>query len=70
MGDKYTMGIEGASLSAQWLGSRVVVPMHYNTNPGVAQDTDAIVKRITERAPGTAVVIMKPGESYEYQHKV
>ncbi|MBU8913694.1 MAG: metal-dependent hydrolase [Spirochaetales bacterium] len=69
VGDKYTMGIEGASLSAQWLGSRVVVPMHYNTNPGVAQDADAIVKRVTERAPGTEVVIMKPGESYEFQHK-
>ena len=42
---------------------------HKGHTPGVAQDTDAIVKRVTERAPGTEVVIMKPGESYEFQHK-
>lgn len=68
VGDKYTMGIEGASLSAEWIGSKVIVPMHYNTNPGVAQDPEAIVAGITKRSPGTEVVIIDPGESYEYRH--
>ena len=66
VGDKYTMGIKGASLAASWIGSRVVVPMHYNTNPGVAQDTEELVSGIQERSPGTHVVIIKPGESYDF----
>lgn len=68
IGDKYTMGIAGASLAAAWLGSRVVVPMHYNTFPQVEQDADAIVKGITDKAPGTEVVIIEPGDSYEFRH--
>lgn len=59
IGDHYTMGIEDAAKSVEFLGAKNVVPIHYNTWDIIKQDPEkfkALVKNAT-------VHIVKPGES-------
>ncbi|BEU87860.1 metal-dependent hydrolase [Selenomonas sp. TAMA-11512] len=62
IGDNYTMGLEDAALAAQWLNTRNVIPIHYNTWPIIEQDVDKY-KELTERLTRATVHIVKPGES-------
>ena len=38
IGDKFTMGPFEAALGTMWMNPKVVIPMHYNTFPAIAQD--------------------------------
>ena len=62
IGDKYTMGPKGAALAASWLKPRIVIPMHYNTFPVIRQDGMEFSRLVQERAPGTQVKLLSPGE--------
>ena len=64
IGDNYTMGLEDAALAAQWLNTKNVIPIHYNTWPVVAQDA-VKYKEVTEEMTRAAVHIVKPGGSLE-----
>ena len=64
IGDNYTMGLEDAALAAQWLNTRNVIPIHYNTWPVIAQEA-AKYKEVTEGMTRAAVHIVAPGESLE-----
>lgn len=62
IGDNYTMGPKDASLAATWLGAPVVIPVHYNTWPVIAQDPKAF-QEVVEKEGDTRVLIVEPGTS-------
>ena len=65
IGDWYTMGIKGAIKALELVKPKVAIPMHYNTFPVIKQDPEEF-KRIAEEKLDVKVVVLKPGESYEY----
>ena len=64
IGDKFTMGPEEASIAAGWLQSRIIIPMHYNTFPGIEQDPEFFAKITEEENIGTKVVILNSEGEY------
>ena len=62
IGDNFTMGPDDALRAVEFLGPRVVVPIHYNTWDLIHQDVDAWAKRVQEETEAR-VVVLKPGES-------
>lgn len=64
IGDNYTMGLEDAALAVQWLNTKNVIPIHYNTWPVIAQDA-AKYKEVTEGMTRAAVHIVEPGGTLE-----
>ena len=64
IGDNYTMGLEDAALAAQWLNTRNVIPVHYNTWPVIAQEAKRY-KEVTEGMTRAAVHIVEPGGTLE-----
>ncbi|MEM1578346.1 MAG: metal-dependent hydrolase [Archaeoglobaceae archaeon] len=63
IGDLYTMGIREAVKAVELVRPKVAIPMHYNTFPLIAKDPEDF-RREAEKF--CRVVILKPGESYEY----
>jgi L-ascorbate metabolism protein UlaG (beta-lactamase superfamily) len=63
IGDFFTMGPDDAVIAAEWLRAKKVVPVHYNTFPGIAQDAAAFSAKLKER--GIEGLPLKPGESAE-----
>ena len=66
IGDKYVMGINEAAYAAQMLESRYILPGHYNTFSAIRQDVDMFARLVAERAPGSEVCPLKPGESFTF----
>jgi len=64
VGDYYTMGPEDAIIAAHWLKAPVVIPMHYNTWPMIAQDIDAFKEEMESKTESRCVVLA-PGGEYE-----
>lgn len=64
IGDRFTMGIEDAAVAAKWLQSRIIIPMHYNTFPGIEQDVELFAKYVEDESIGTMTVPLLPGEEY------
>ena len=64
IGDNYTMGREDAALAAQWLNTKNVIPIHYNTWPVIAQEAGRY-KEVTEGMTRAAVHIVEPGGTLE-----
>lgn len=64
IGDKFTMGPELAAVAAKWVGARIIIPMHYNTFPGIEQDPELFAKLVEDESVGTITYPLKPGESY------
>lgn len=60
IGDNYTMGPDDAVIAVGMLKPKVVVPMHYNTNPLIIQSPEAF-KKAVEAKHGVPVKIMAPG---------
>lgn len=67
IGDRFTMGPEDATRAVQFVRPRFVVPMHYNTFPPIAQDADAFKVQVEAAVPGVHCVVMRPGDSKEFQ---
>jgi L-ascorbate metabolism protein UlaG (beta-lactamase superfamily) len=63
IGDNFTMGPEDAARAVQFIKPRVVIPMHYNTFDVIKQDPQEFKRIVGKRAD---VVILKPGESFEF----
>lgn len=61
IGDRYTMGIPSAAKAVEFIQTRKVIPVHYNTFPIVSADPEEFKKRVGDLAD---VIILKPGESY------
>ena len=62
IGGRYTMGPNEAMIAAQFVGAKIVVPIHYNTWDKIAADPVAF-KTAIERTTDLTVKILKPGES-------
>lgn len=65
IGDNFTMGPADALRAVKLLNPKVVVPIHYNTWPLIAQDVQAWAREV-EKETETRVTILKPGESLEF----
>jgi len=65
IGDNFGMGIEEAVHASQLLRPKVVIPMHYNTFPHIAQDVGEFEHLLQRRAPESQTKPLKPGEMFE-----
>jgi L-ascorbate metabolism protein UlaG (beta-lactamase superfamily) len=65
IGDHYTMGPADAARAAEFVGAKTVIPCHFNTFPPIRQDPEDFRAAVAKRAPGTEVVVLAPGETYE-----
>ncbi|MEM2118034.1 MAG: metal-dependent hydrolase [Candidatus Bathyarchaeia archaeon] len=66
IGGYYTMGVKEAAEAVKMLKPKAVIPMHYKTFPVLAQSADEFVKIVKEKMPKVKVVVLKPGESYQF----
>lgn len=65
IGDNFSMGIEEAVHASQLLRPKVVIPMHYNTFPLIAQDAGEFLHLLQRRTPESQGKVLKPGETLE-----
>lgn len=63
IGDNFTMGPDDALRAVKLVRPKVVIPIHYNTFPLIAQDANAWAVRVAQETT-THAVVLKPGESY------
>ncbi len=61
IGDNFTMGPAAAVEAVKLLKPKVVVPVHYDTFPLIAQDAQAF-KLAVEEATSSSCVVLAPGE--------
>jgi len=59
IGDLYTMNPYTASIAAEWLGAKTIIPMHYNTWPPIKQDPGDLRRMLEGKAD---VKALRPGE--------
>ena len=64
VGGHYTMDVENALVAAEWIGAKIVIPMHYNTFPQINTDISSFEKGII--AQGKKAVIMDIEETIEF----
>ena len=64
VGDQYTMGPAEAMIAAEWIGAPLVIPMHYNTFPAIAQDLTEFVHAI-ESTTSMRVEVVSPGDGVQ-----
>lgn len=64
IGDRFTMGPNDAARAAGILRAGTVIPCHFNTFPGIAQDAGAF-KELVESQTASRVLPLSPGESVE-----
>lgn len=61
IGDRYTMGIPSAAKAVEFVKTKKVIPVHYNTFPLVEADPEEFKRSVGKMAE---VIILNPGESY------
>jgi L-ascorbate metabolism protein UlaG (beta-lactamase superfamily) len=64
IGGRYTMGTREAMMAAQFVGAKIVIPIHYNTWDRIAADPVAF-KTAIERTTDSTVTLLQPGETIE-----
>ena len=62
IGNIFTMDIKEASIAAMWINPKIVIPMHYNSFPSIAQDPEEFKKSVTN----CKTLIPKVLESLEF----
>jgi L-ascorbate metabolism protein UlaG (beta-lactamase superfamily) len=63
IGDNFTMGPEDAARAVEMIGPDVVIPIHYNTWPVIAQDPERFKSLVGDAA---TVEIVAPGGTYVF----
>jgi L-ascorbate metabolism protein UlaG (beta-lactamase superfamily) len=63
IGDNFTMGPHDAARAVGFVRPRVVIPVHYDTWPAIAQDPEEFRNLVGDAAE---VVILSPGASYDF----
>jgi L-ascorbate metabolism protein UlaG (beta-lactamase superfamily) len=58
------MGVTEAMMAANFIGAKLVIPIHYNTWPKISADAD-LFKTSIERTTDMKVKILSPGETIE-----
>lgn len=66
VGDNYTMGPEEAAIATEWIGPKVVIPMHWGTFPAIMPGDPAVFAQRVEAGGKTRVVTLQPGGTYEF----
>jgi len=66
IGGYYTMDAKQAAEAVRLLSPKAVIPMHFKTMPQLAQSADEFAKIVREKTPKVKVVILKPGESFQF----
>ena len=61
IGDRFTMGPERAARAAEFVGSPVVIPMHYNTFEEIEQSPEEFRQAVGDNVQ---TVILQPGQSH------
>lgn len=61
IGDRYTMGPEDAAIAAEWLGVKMIIPMHYGTFPELTGTVDELRTHATPK--GIEVLELRVGET-------
>lgn len=64
IGDTFTMGIEEALYAADYVGTKKIIGMHYDSFPGIEIDHEA-VKQIAEKR-GKTLILMNVGQTTEF----
>lgn len=64
IGDRFTMGPFEGALATMWLSPKMVIPMHYNTFPAIAQDPALFSNFVKQLAPEVEVLILNPLDSF------
>lgn len=64
IGDGLTMGPEDAAMAATWIRTKQVIPIHYNTFPGLEQDPNQFRQLLSQKSQEEIeTVILEPGAS-------
>jgi L-ascorbate metabolism protein UlaG (beta-lactamase superfamily) len=66
IGDNYTMGPDDALRAVKFLQPKVIIPVHYNTWPLIAQDANTWARRV-QAETSARVHVLKPGESFSLE---
>jgi L-ascorbate metabolism protein UlaG (beta-lactamase superfamily) len=61
IGDRYTMGVPSAVKAVEFVQTKRVIPIHYDTFPIVKSDPQEFKRRVGALAE---VIVLKPGGSY------
>jgi L-ascorbate metabolism protein UlaG (beta-lactamase superfamily) len=64
IGGRFTMGVAEAMMAANFIGAKMVIPIHYNTWDRISADPLAL-KKAVERTTDITVKILRPGESLD-----
>lgn len=64
IGGRFTMGTAEAMMAANFIGAKIVIPIHYNTWDKIAADPLPFKKAI-ERTTDIKVRVLQPGESMQ-----
>lgn len=65
IGDNFTMGPDDAVEAVKYLSAKVVIPVHYDTWPPIAQDAKAWAVRV-QSDTDSRVVLLSVEESYSF----
>jgi L-ascorbate metabolism protein UlaG (beta-lactamase superfamily) len=66
IGDHFTMGPREAALACGFLQPAKVIPMHYGTFPVLTGTPDKLKGLLQEQPNAPEVVVLKPGQTYEW----
>jgi L-ascorbate metabolism protein UlaG (beta-lactamase superfamily) len=69
IGGRYTMGTTEAMIAANFIGAKMVIPIHYNTWDKITADPVPF-KRAIESTTGIRVNVLQPGESIEINKEI
>ncbi|MGC9071160.1 MAG: metal-dependent hydrolase [Acidilobus sp.] len=67
IGGHFTMDHNEAAKAVELLRPRIVIPMHYGTFPLLYGDPQEFKRIVTSRGVPTNVVILRPGERFEFK---
>lgn len=66
IGGHFTMGPAEAAKAVELIRPKVAIPMHYGTFPVISGDPNEFKRLVSEKALPTNIVILNPGETYEF----
>ena len=64
IGGTYTMDIEHAIKASEWLNTKFVIPMHYNTFDAIKVDLHEFETKLNKI--GISPIVLKISENYNY----
>lgn len=67
IGGNFTMDPYDAAKAAGFLKAPVVIPIHYNTWPVIAQDPEVFCREAAVTAPDSEVILVDPGDTLEWE---